>query len=174
MKTLRNRIGKRSIHAQMIDIYGQDKMNKIFREGKDQIDSGKNFFCSEMDKKLFVFLCMSDIEEDGAARVTIEQLKNSIDSLFLNQNYINVLERKMCFPILGTGAGGVCMEKEEIIKLIIRHFVNFQKGLSSTSTQKIDELNIVVGWKDIGKIDWEELKEWSILFCEYCIECERY
>lgn len=77
----------------------------------------------------------------------------------------------MYFPVLGTEAGGLRPSKQDVIKLIIDSYLNFQKNSKEESISKIKIMKVVVYWKDIFEINWIELKQWLENQKNYCSNC---
>lgn len=74
-----------------------------------------------------MFLCMSDLNENAAASTTMDLMRNVLDDLFFHQNVLRVPEGRIYISILGTGEGGFCLNKLDMIKFIVERFGSFQR-----------------------------------------------
>ncbi len=174
LNTKREQIGETSIHKAVLDRYGQEKLDRAFERGSRQVGAGRLFFQEKLEDWEFLFLCMSDLDENAAASTTEELMKKALDDLFSNQQMLRVPKGRVYLPILGTGEGGFCLGKEETIQFMIERLWNFQRQVSGSSTVKIKKVQIVVYWKDCHEINWKQLKEWAGKMGQYCIECPNF
>lgn len=172
LSTEKDKIAKGSIHRQMVDKYGQDKMLQIFIEGKQKNENNMKYFQKEISGKDFVFLPMSDIDDSGAVSTKTSTVKIALDNLFVNQKNLIVPNNNILIPIIGTGAGGLQPSKQDVIKIIIDSFLSFQKRSDEEVSSKIKTMNVVVYWKDIFEIDWVELSKWLDSQKGYCWDCQ--
>lgn len=166
-KTGLKELAENSIHWQLVKKYGENKFKELFRKANV---IQKVLFKETIDNKHFIFLCMSDVE-NGIARTTKQQLEGALKILFENQDQFDVFNKRIYFPILGTGGGGIGLSKQDTIKLEISLFLDHLRKKTAESIERIDELNIIVYWKDINQIDWEELETWLEMYKSYCMDC---
>lgn len=171
LSTEKDKIAKGSIHRQMVDKYGQDKMIQVFRDGKQKIKGNVKYFQEEISGKDFLFLPMSDINNSGAVSTKTSTVRIALDNLFVNQESLIAPNNKIYIPIIGTGAGGLHPSKQDVVKIIIESFLSFQKGSDEEISSKIKTVNIVVYWKDVFQIDWIELSKWLENQKDYCWNC---
>lgn len=167
-KTKKSEIVKGSIHSQVVERYGERKMGKIFEYAQEKSEP---YIEAELGGKEFVFLCMSDITNDGAASSTEEQVKTAVKWLFENQRVIKVDKNVLYMPLLGTGGGGLNLSLQDTVKLIVEQYLAFMKQSDSESISKIDTLHIVVCLKDANKIEWDDLRKWIEHKRNYCYNC---
>lgn len=166
-----DKIGENSIHSKMIDKYGKEVMRDVFVKGKEKIRNGKKYFQDKIKNKDFLFLPMSNVD-DGAASTTITIVNDALKNIFENQEYLRLPNGKINIPIIGTGAAGINLSKEDVIKLIIENYLDFKNKSGEEDNSKIKVLNIIVYWKDILNIDWLELNRWMKNQVDYCQKCK--
>ena len=174
LNTAQEQIGERSIHRAVLDKYGQKALDLAFENGRRQIEAGRQFFQEKLDGREFLFLCMSDLNENAAASTTMDLMRNALDDLFFHQNVLRVPEGRIYIPILGTGEGGFCLNKLDTIKFIVERFGSFQRQVDENSTVKIKELCVVIYRKDNHEIDWGNLRVWAGQMGQYCMECPKF
>lgn len=171
-----NKIGKNSIHNQLIKKYGQDKIAEIFSKNNKKEIKERLFFQERMDDKEFLFLLMSDLNGNGVACATEEQIGRALESLFSNQSQLRVPHPQKCIylPVLGTGETGRFRVDNKDIIFLISKFLQNEKREADVGQRRICKLYIVVYWKDIVKVNWDSLHGWLKLMQTYCIECNKF
>ena len=83
-------------------------------------------------------------------------------------------EGRIYFPVLGTGEGGICLNRVETIEFMVKRFWKFQKQINRNSIVKIKELHIVIYWKDFNRKEWNQIKQWVDKIGQYCMECQMF
>lgn len=171
-----NKIGKTSIHNQVVKQYGQDKIAEIFNKNNKAEVRERLFFQERIDDKEFLFLLMSDLDDNGVASTTQEQIGRALDSLFNNQSRLRLPHPQKCIylPVLGTGETGRFRVDNKDIIFIISKFLQNEKREADVGQRKICKLYVVVYWKDIVKVNWDSLHGWLKLMQTYCIECNKF
>ena len=165
-------IGKSSIHKALLDKYGQDRLDAAFAKGKTEAE--RLFFPEEIGGKEYLFLRMSDLIHNNAASTTIDQMQKALDELFYHQDYLSMYGGRIYFPVLGTGEGGICLNRVKTIEFMVNRFWKFQKQINRNSIVKIKELHIVIYWKDFNRKEWNQIKQWVDKIGQYCMECQMF
>ncbi len=179
LETNKDKVAENSIHWQMIQKYGQDKMDAVFKVEREKRGK-KCFFKARLDGRDYLFLCMSALK-DGVASTNLQMLHTAVRDIFVKAEATPIRNHRIYFPVLGTGAGGLRIahgegsnDKTEAVKRIIKWFFDFELHAADAVQNRIDEIKIVVYWKDIRKIKWEELNLWLKRYKDYCIDCNEY
>lgn len=167
LETQEEKIDRSSIHGQMIKKYGQDKMQEIFDNGKLQMRDGTRlFFNGKIKNKHYIFLQMSDLEDECLAVADKQQVAEAVDNLLRNQQRAIIEKQRLYVPVLGTGAAGVSLDRMEMIRLLAQRYSEFlsqldrekRTGVSDgrrDAVNRINEFCIVTNDRDI---DWQRLE----------------
>ncbi len=171
-------IAKNSIHEKVIKKHGEAIIQEKFDEAKQKLEKvsgrqeyafGDAFSCEVQDKH-YIFLVMSEMNNPTHPTVGNEQLLGAINRFFHNQKNIHIDQDILCFPVIGTGAGGNSMSQKEVICEIARQFVLFKKS-GRDETSRIRDLNIVVWWKNLHSIDWHDMVKEVDAIVAACGDC---
>lgn len=174
LKTDKNEIGKISIHRQLIQLYGQQKINNIFNKNNKPEIKKQLFFQEEIAGKEFIFLLMSDLAENQTVSTTQKQIKCALESLFKNQQKLRVPQKCIYLPVLGTGESGRFSTDNKDVIMIIKKILESENDKKEKKIRKIDKVCIVVYWKDMFKVDWDALYQWLKLVQKNCIKCKGF
>ena len=119
---------------------------------------------------------MSYVNQNERPQTNILFLKSAVAGLFNGQEKISIKDRRLYIPLLGCGESGSPLDQGNTITLIVEQFLKFQVNLTESikmeivaqKASKIDELVIVIHWKDISKIDWVKLNRSLRVMTQYC------
>ncbi|MCC8027276.1 MAG: DUF6430 domain-containing protein [Clostridium sp.] len=165
------RVVPESIHRQLMDRFGNQEIEKIFKRQREAGGQGRGYFQGNVGNLDIVFLKMSDLEEDGGVHTTIEMLSAALEELFHHQESLTIKNDKIYIPLLGLGKTGASMECNDGVKLIVRKFLQFQAKADGNSADKIKNLEIVIYKDKIRNIDWLKLKLDLDIYFNGCLTC---
>lgn len=177
LETRRDFIAKNSLHDKVLKEHGEEVIQEKFDEAKQKLSKvpgkreyafGEAFSC-EVHKKHYIFLVMSEMHNDTHPTVGKDQLIETINHFFHNQSNIEINQNILYFPVIGTGAGGNNMSQKEVICEIVRQFVLFKKAGNEIS--RIRDLNIVVWWRNLYSIDWDNIVKEVDAIVAACGDC---
>ena len=114
---------------------------------------------------------MSEMLMDAHPSVTKNQLLGAIHQFFNNQLNIEIVNGTLYCPVIGTGAGGNNMNQKDVICEIVRQFVLLKKNASVEVVDRIKDLIIVIWWKNLHNVDWNEIVTAVDAIIEVCGNC---
>lgn len=105
--------------------------------------------------KTFYFVAMAEINEQGNAHTTVENIKLALDGLWRHVSDAGELQ-ELAVPVIGTGRGRLKMNRKAMIALIAESFVK-----ASEEKKVSDRLIIVVRPEDACKfcVNLYEIKD---------------
>lgn len=180
LETRNNFVGRNSLHAKIIKKHGEENVKMEFNRARDglNIDErtgrycfGDSFSC-KLDKNDYVFLVMSEMLIDAHPSVTKAQLLETIHKFFSNQLGLEIVNSTLYCPVIGTGAGGNSMNQKDVICEMVRQFVLLKKNSSVEVVDRIRDLVIVIWWKNLQDIDWNEIVSEVNGIIEVCGNCK--
>lgn len=181
LSTNPDKIGKGSIHEQLLIKYPDNELiNAFAEEERKLIEEGKNasmgyFFKWSKGKQDFLFLVMSDLEHSQAPSTQREDIQLALQLLFNNQKKLPILNGHLYLPLLGTGASAVRMPRTSVMELIINEYIVARARSDNQNPNRIKTLEIVIFWKDLfrGNVlsDWGTFRENVMSMVRACDSC---
>lgn len=156
LKTSKEEIGETSIHYQLVHM-NEERIREIFETHKQSSNVSQRFFQGKVDDLDIIFLKMSDLPHEQKATTSAAKLEESFYELFHHQEKLTVKSKTLYCPLLGKGAASAPVSYNDVVKMMIRNFLAFQKSMNGESTDRIETLVIVVYRKDFKKIDYVSL-----------------
>lgn len=145
-------IGANSIHRQLIDKIGREKVEKAFAEKKATLASANapmgDTFPIKDDSQLFQLLVMSELSSTGSPSTNNQNLYLALSSLFMNQCNLEVLNKRMYIPLIGTGDADCQLSHADGAKLIAKAFILSKEQVNENKPWRIRTLVITIYWKD--------------------------
>ena len=126
---------------------GQDKLIDQIQVGLKQISGLPPYpmgttISINTHGKTFYFTAMAELNEQGNARSTIEDIQKALDGLWSYVREAGELQL-LAVPVIGTGRGRLKLSRKKMIALIAESFVR-----ASSQTKFTDRLVIVVREED--------------------------
>lgn len=180
LKTRPDEIGEGSIHQHLALKY-KDVIEERFNVVKETFnekgigpcyDMGTAFDWTRGDSS-YIFLVMSSMHDASHAIASTKNLKKAIYAFFHNQTNINIKNKTLYCPVLGTGPGGIPLPPERVIIELCRQFVLYKTSSAETGSDRIRRLEIVVWPPDARNMDWNDMLRHldSIVYtCRGCID----
>lgn len=108
--------------------------------------------------KTFYFTAMAELNEQGNARTTAEDVSKALDGLWRYVREAGELQ-ELAVPVIGTGRGRLKLSRKKMIALIAESFVR-----TSTQTKFTDRLVIVVRREDASRfaVNLYEVKDYLV------------
>lgn len=170
MITDRSKVGKESIHRQLIDLYGENELQKVFTV-ESMSGNEADYFTQEIQSKSFLFLKMTDLTVKQAPIANKEEIKKVLSDLLKGQSNIRIEQGRLYIPVLGTGSAAVAIQKEDMIKVLVREYCEFLKDISDNGINRINNFCIIVHPNDWKELNRQELKKCLNSIsnpCSYC------
>lgn len=168
-------IGRKSIHREIVRRYGEEKIAEEFRREKELWQRREAlrehcFFTRELEGKQFIFLIMSRIQKPEVPATSKAEIQNALHNFLASHTDIRIDSNRLYCPLLGTGASDINASADEMVDLIAREFVKFIKQ-NQGDTNRIRDFRIVVYWRDLFRVDWQEIRRKVDCLMENCQGC---
>lgn len=170
-----DKIGRKSLHREIVRRYGKEKIAEEFKKErkfreKQEEHNRKCFFSREINGKQFVFLMMSRIQKPEVAATSKDEIVSALDHFFNSHTDIRIDSNRLYCPLLGTGEGGINASNDEMANLIVREYVRFLKH-NDEEVNRIKDFQVIVYWKDIFRVNFKEIRRKVDCLVENCYEC---
>lgn len=164
-------IGPNSIQAQI-----QKKRPKLLYKIKGEFDKkrgkimeyGSVIQVKSGNQQCFHFLVMSTLKSGHNVNTSKSELIHAINRYFFQVKDLEIINGTLAVPLIGTGAAGVLMSKQEVAQILAQSFIVCQKN----ECTNVKEMIIQISWRDLKNIDLIALNDvicWMTKQCNICL-----
>ena len=168
-----DKIGRDSLHNQLIQKYGINWMRQVFeaekqRAGLTVYPPGYAFSAQAKDGRMYLFVVMSELKAAGVPRTAPEEVRKVAQVLFSSDEF-RCRNKRLYSPILGTGSAALLCAQRDVAEQIAFEFV----CAAAQNSAAVHELVLVFRWRSLPRIQLTALKQSIAQIAERCRSCPR-
>ena len=168
-----DKIGRDSIHNQLIQKYGIDWMRQVFEAEKEKAGltvypPGYAFSARAEDGREYLFVVMSELKAAGVPKTAPGEVRKVAQVLFSSDEF-RCRNKRLYSPILGTGSAALLCAQRDVAEQIAFEFV----CAAAQNSAAVHELVLVFRWRNLPRIQLTALKQSIAQIAERCRSCPR-
>lgn len=167
-----DKIGRDSIHNQLIQKYGIQWMRQVFEAEKKKAGltvypPGYAFSARAEDNREYLFVVMSELKAAGVPKTAPEEVRKVAQTLFSSDDF-RCRNKRLYSPILGTGSAALLCAQRDVAEQIAFEFV-----CANADSAAVHELVLVFRWRNLPKMQLSALKHAIAQIAAHCRSCPR-
>ena len=168
-----DKIGRDSIHNQLIQKYGIDWMRQVFEAEKEKAGltvypPGYAFSARAEDGREYLFVVMSELKAAGVPKTAPGEVRKVAQVLFSSDEF-RCRNKRLYSPILGTGSAALLCAQKDVAEQIAFEFV----CAAAEHSAAVHELVLVFRWRSLPRIQLSALKHSIAQIAARCRGCAR-